>query len=243
LAQSVDVQIVDDSGLPVTGLVAASFPAVNYSRAGSNADQSIALSNLSLITSPWAAGGLKERGQGVYRLDLPDAICAAPGHVRLRGEAGGKHLLCDTIDVGILSDQVPGTYESGTAGQALGRITGAQITTVAPVTQKGVVSLVAGDDYLAADGRALEWTDAGNTWPDLTGAAVAFQVADGELVAPGSVVTPSGPGKKVRVELTAAQTAVLKVRISDYDVRATLASGHKVTLVRSQVKVVDSEAS
>jgi hypothetical protein len=119
-AQSIDVQVVDDAGLAVTGLDAAAFPAVTYSRAGAFADAALALSDLALITSPWAAGGLKERGGGYYRLDLPDAALAAAGRVTLRGEDTGKHLICPVLNVSpavnvqhINSVRVGGT---GTAG-------------------------------------------------------------------------------------------------------------------------------
>ncbi len=99
-SQSVDVQIVDDAGLGVAGLVAATFPAVTYSRAGAFADAGVSLSDLAAIGSAWAAGGLKERGGGYYRLDLPDAVFASAGRVTLRAEAAGKHLICPALDVG-----------------------------------------------------------------------------------------------------------------------------------------------
>src|SRR5579871_5997928 len=73
--QSVDVQVVDDSGIAVSGLVAATFPALTYSVAGANADVVWpALIDLAAITTAWTNGGLKERGGGVYRLDCPNAM-------------------------------------------------------------------------------------------------------------------------------------------------------------------------
>jgi hypothetical protein len=91
-SQSVDVGVYDDAGLPVTGLVANTFPTVKYSRAGANADVTVTLSNLATITTAWADGGLKERGEGVYRLDLPNAVFSVAGVVTLRAEASGKHM-------------------------------------------------------------------------------------------------------------------------------------------------------
>lgn len=99
-SQSIDIQIVDDSGLPVTGLVAATFPTLTYSLAGANADGAFpALSDLALITTAYASGGVKERGNGVYRLDLPNGVFTTAGEVRIRGEATGKHVLAPWIDV------------------------------------------------------------------------------------------------------------------------------------------------
>ena len=135
-----------------------------------------------------------------------------------------------------LTNTVPGTYASGTAGAALGRIGGGQITTTSPVAVSGDVTIVRGDDYNAADGRALDWTDVSAAWPDLTGATIAVTVqttATTTWTKAGSVVTPTGSGKKVRVEPTAADTATFAGGASyPFDVQATLSSGRKVTLLR-----------
>ena len=135
-----------------------------------------------------------------------------------------------------LTNTVPGTYASGTAGAALGRIGSGQVTTTSPVAVSGDVTIVRGDDYNAADGRALDWTDVSAAWPDLTGATIAVTVqttATTTWTKAGSVVTPTGSGKKVRVEPTAADTATFAGGASyPFDVQATLSSGRKVTLLR-----------
>lgn len=123
-SQSIDVQIVDDSGLPVTGLLAATFPALTYSLAGPNVDAGFpALSDLATLTTAWAAGGVKERGGGVYRLDLPNGIFASAGEVKIRGEASGKHVLAPWIDVDPLSaallDEANGVETGVTLRQAI----------------------------------------------------------------------------------------------------------------------------
>lgn len=142
-------------------------------------------------------------------------------------------------DMDPLNNEVPGTYSSGTAGHALGRITAAAITVTSPVASSGTVSIIRGDDYLAADGRALDWTDSGGTWPDLTDATITLTVKGALLAKTGSVVTPTGDGKKVRVALTNSDTASLPIGTWDYDVQATLSSGAVVTLVRSTFTVVE----
>ena len=98
-SQSVDVAVYDNAGLPVTGLVAATFPTVKYSLAGGNADATISLSDLASLGASYSSGGLYERGEGAYRLDLPNAALATAGHVTLRGEAANKRLVCPVIDV------------------------------------------------------------------------------------------------------------------------------------------------
>lgn len=90
---SVEVDVVEDSGLPVSALVAATFPPVYYSTGGASDNIAIALIDLAAITDPWTPGGVIEKTGGGYRLDLPaQAIVAG---LTLRGEASGKHLIAD----------------------------------------------------------------------------------------------------------------------------------------------------
>lgn len=102
ISQTIDVFIGDDVGLPVLNLTHLTFPAVKYSKAGPNADVSLPLVNLAAITTPWAAGGVKERGEGVYRLDLPDAVFSVEAKVTVRGDETDKHLIAAPIEVSIL---------------------------------------------------------------------------------------------------------------------------------------------
>ena len=96
-----EIQIVDDAGLPVTGLVAATMPALNYVLVGANASTAFpTLTDLALITSAYFAGGVKERAGGYYRVDGPSGITANYGQtVRIEGEASGKHVLCESIQI------------------------------------------------------------------------------------------------------------------------------------------------
>jgi hypothetical protein len=97
---SIDILICDDSGLAVAGLVAATFPTLTYSLAGPNADVAFpSLSDLAAITTAYASGGVKERGNGYYRADLPNGALANGGVVCVRGEASGKHVICERIHV------------------------------------------------------------------------------------------------------------------------------------------------
>ncbi len=109
-SQSVQIQVVDDTGLPVTGLVAATLPAIYYWIAGAHAAVAISLSDLSTITTAYSSGGVKEIDSvnlaGFYRLDVPDAALASAGKVKIGGEASGKHVLCDTLDVGYVQVDV-----------------------------------------------------------------------------------------------------------------------------------------
>lgn len=103
---SIDVQIVNDSGIAVTGLLAANWPAVKVIYGANEA--TLVLSDLSDPDDDHADGGVLERsGGGWYRLDLPDApFAAAIGQVVVCGEASGKHVIAPPIQV---KDIVPAT--------------------------------------------------------------------------------------------------------------------------------------
>jgi hypothetical protein len=124
----------------------------------------------------------------------------------------------------------------GSTGARLNLIGSATLIQVAaPVSAEGDVEIVAGDDYFDADARSLEWTEpSSGAWPVLTGATIKFTIQT--LTVTGVVVTATGT-KKVRAELTAAQTATLLAIVSPYDVQANLTNGHKVTLVLGQATV------
>lgn len=97
---SYTVQVVDDGGIGVTGLVAATFPALTIVRSTGAAVAFSALSDLASLASAHADGGVKERGGGFYRLDGPDSIAATPSpDVRIVGEQTGKHVICPPIEV------------------------------------------------------------------------------------------------------------------------------------------------
>jgi hypothetical protein len=102
-SKSITVQIVDDAGLPVTGLNAATFPATKYRKAGAAAEVAISLVDLSTPTSAWTSGGVIASSAGYYRLDLPDAAISTATILTVFGEASGKHLVSAPIDVGASS--------------------------------------------------------------------------------------------------------------------------------------------
>jgi len=153
-----------------------------------------------------------------------------------------------------LENLVPGSYAAGTAGAALGNVPAvkaktdllgvAGVTVSSPVATGGrLLVLVRGDDYLAADGRALEWSS--DDWPDLTGAAVALTARSkttGEvaLSAAGEVTVAGAGSQTVRVELPTAATSLLSAGTArlEFDVQATLAGGSIVTLVLGLVSVL-----
>lgn len=205
---SIDVQIVDDLGVVVTGLVAATFPALSYSRAGANADVSISLIDLATITTAWSSGGVKERGNGYYRLDLPNAAFANAGNVTIRGEASGKHLLAPVLEIG----SVP------TTAQIVSALSAVNITITSPaVAADGDFTVVQGDDYLAVDNRAFLFDLAS---PDLTGFTVTLAIANDttSLSVIGSILNAGLPNQQLRFELTDTNTRSLAFGSWDYQI-------------------------
>ena len=61
---TITVQIVNDSGIAVTGLAYTGWPATSYQIEGANASVSITLSALAAITTAYTSGGVCEIGGG-----------------------------------------------------------------------------------------------------------------------------------------------------------------------------------
>lgn len=99
-SNSVTVEVYDDSGLPVEGLDASTFPDVFYRRAAASTGQ-LALLTLATESAPWTDGGVKEsaEGGGKYRLDLSNFLFTSAGDVTIWGEASGKHMLPVLLEV------------------------------------------------------------------------------------------------------------------------------------------------
>lgn len=148
-----------------------------------------------------------------------------------------------------LESQVPGSYASGTAGHRLGMLGGVKVTVVSPVADTGELTLVRGDAYTSRLGRALTFTDARDTWPDLTDGVVTLEVGDGLIVATGVVVTATGAGKTVRVDVRSSETDLLTQDRYDYNLVVTYPGtgttaadgGDRATLVSAEVVAVDRE--
>jgi hypothetical protein len=178
--------------------------------------------------------GFSDQGQGCYLWHYASWPDGHRGGVKFYSNASPSVTLAfaainpeegENLDVKV-SSRLPANVSSA-------------VTVTGPVAEGGEVEIVKGDDYAAADGRALEWTS--TTWPNLTGATITFRVLqqirdDVLLTKAGSVVTPTGTAK-VRVELTAAETGALSAGGHRFEVVATLSSGRVATLVRDTFTV------
>lgn len=100
LSQSITMRIFDDAGLPVSGLNAAGLPPMKYLVEGANAPVTMVPTDLASAVAAYTARGVWSHGDGAYRFDLPDAVFAAAGRVMIIGEASGKRVQVDPIQVG-----------------------------------------------------------------------------------------------------------------------------------------------
>ena len=154
------------------------------------------------------------------------------------GVNGGGVVFADMADSDAadpLANLVPGTYEEGTAGYALGTelenlsgqigaLGGLPITVVSPVSAAGNITIVRGDCYHAAEARALTRTSTG--WVNLSGWTLELVLQDQTFPA---TFTAVGGSQTVSVDLAVADTLGLTAGGSSFVVRAFKTSGGAVT--------------
>jgi hypothetical protein len=117
----------------------------------------------------------------------------------------------------------------------VGRLGSATVRLVSPLTPDGgLITILRGDDYHAADRQVYEWTEEAAGWPVLTDASIELRLNEGGPVIAGSVLVDTGSEKKVRVEITRAQSLTAQSGI--FRLVAILhPSGREVTLKRGKV--------
>jgi hypothetical protein len=117
----------------------------------------------------------------------------------------------------------------------VGRLGSATVRLVSPLTPDGgLITILRGDDYHAADRQVYEWIEEAAGWPVLTGASIELRLNEGGPVIAGSVLVDTGSEKKVRVEITRAQS--LTAQSGVFRLVAILhPSGREVTLKRGKV--------
>lgn len=82
----------------------------------------------------------------------------------------------------------------------------AVITVVSPVASGGNISIIAGDSYKAADGRALSWSS--TSWFDLTNQTLAFTCGDVALVPTFTGTYPAA--QTVSLDMASSDTTAIK---------------------------------
>lgn len=130
---------------------------------------------------------------------------------------------------------LPGSYGAGTAGFYIGTdipaiklktdlIVANDITVQSPVSADGTtITIIAGDSYKAADGRAITITS--SDWPSLIGATVTLRLA-GLFNYTFTVASATS----VTRDFTSAETQILSARTYDFVLHAVLSDGDALTL-------------
>jgi hypothetical protein len=138
---------------------------------------------------------------------------------------------------------LPGSYTGSQAGAILpaiktktDTISAGAMYVSSPVLTNGRITLVKGDDYKNADGRALFATTTFSNAPSLTGGGVTFKIKNGT-----AVTTKSGTitgASACYVEMGTADTDALAVGDYAYDLEAALSNGDIVTLAQGTLTVI-----
>lgn len=144
------------------------------------------------------------------------------------------------------STTLPGSYTGSTAGFIIGTMRAATFAVQFPIiSDDNSFEMVIGDDYYAADGRNLSFS-IGAT-PSLSGATVRFKI---QLTEDDAGYTTSNTYTSTTGTVSGSSTQVMSFDVPgtttddmsegwhDYEVEATLSSGHVTTLVRGRVNAL-----
>lgn len=226
-----------DSAATATALAAlvttVGVAGAGLTEAGGTGDH---LTGISVTVEDVTVGGFTQAALAELVTDDTGLTSATDGSVAkiAQGAAGGNVTVeAFTGDAATQLDAMQGSLTA--IGGAV------EVTVASVVAENGDITITRGDDYAAADGRALTWTGtSADIWPDLTDATIAFkaELEAYEISATGAVVTPTGT-QVVRVELADTDTSSLADAATErqwkYDLQATLSSNRVITLARGQL--------
>lgn len=168
-----------------------------------------------------------ERGNGWYTLSLTASHTDTLGDLAFHITGSGA----DPSD--FVNHVVAFDFTSATLGLgALG------VTVTSPVASDGTLTIVQGDDYLAADGASIDFSFTGLTYSLVGASSVKLTLRHRNT---GTITTVTGSvlgASSCRFEPTATVTDALTVGEYDYDVQAVLANTHVRTPLRGRAQVL-----
>lgn len=232
------VEIFDDSGLPVTGLLAATFPTVLWRKSrGSSNELDLPLSDLPSATTAWSDGGVFPIGQGRYRIDLSNSLFTTADTVTVWAEASGKHMMPLVFEV---EDPACATSDEVAAIPAEVAALISPLTFTKPPTSftppSFDVTLKHGTDYVSATGRLTSFTIGGIPTPT----AVRWDFKQGRTVKYSFTAdfSASGSGWLISCPLTRDQLDTVAngnyshsfMSTHSGDTEQEIASGHVVVV-------------
>lgn len=168
---------------------------------------------------------IADNGQIATDADL-NAIAAVRDAVALaRGEIADVSDRIGAPATGTISEVVD-AVKADTSAIRTGPFADIKFQQWSPVAPDGgIISLIIGDSYTVTDDRPLEWTS--DAWPSLVGALVNFSCGAVNLQA--QIVEADGT-KRVRVNLSSADSRRLPLSPNRFKLTATFNSGDVVTL-------------
>lgn len=196
------------------------------------------------VTAPVTVGTNQDKtGYGLSAAAVQAVWDALTSALTTTGSIGKR--LADFVDVAVSSRASAADY-TATRAAKLDTIGGANVIVTAPVATSGNITIVRGDDYMAADGRALAWTDSAGSWPNLTGATIKLSISayGGVVDITATCLNPGTAHQQVTADMTAAQSRRLSGSPLRFDVQATLQTSSRViTLVQGLALVSDDVAT
>lgn len=205
------IALVADLGVGQTGLGTVGYMLVN---GDGSTFQTRTTSGVSEVSA----------GTGIYKVELGTGVFSAAFDGYVLWDTGGGSPVYATEDVQMVSAPPAGTDYTAARAAKLDLLGAGSTSIASPVASNLNIIAYQGDDYKAADGRALAWT--GTNWPTLTGATISFQLHRGPLTKAGSVLSAT----QAQVELTHTDLATLTIGTDTYALIATLSDTSVVTL-------------
>lgn len=264
--QSTVIRILSTSTqLPDESITFESAGLALWYRRDGETKTAITPATLSALDAAHSDGGVLHIDDGYYRIDLPDAAVAdGASEVLIGGTVTGGVVLGNSHPlVGYNPDAVyAGTPPTAAAIRAeidnsstqlaaiaanTSLISVGNVTVVSPLSADGqTISLVRGDSYKDAQGRAFAFTS--SDWPDLTEATLVFTAKKGSSTITGTVIKSDvgGSSQTIKVELSSTATAAAAVALPAnpyrWDVQATI-DGETITIIPNGTLLVAEDYS
>lgn len=173
----------------------------------------------SAYSAPPSIGGLATEANATAN---KEAVVAAMADIEI--DTSGLSVEVDLSDITDLLTPIETRLDAIGAGA---------VTVLSPVTADGDLTICAGDDYLAADGRDVRFSIPTANLPTLAGGSVKLKARSFTWTA--ARITSDHDAWLVSFDLTAEQT--VHASPSGFELEATTADGHVVTLSTGTLKV------
>lgn len=205
-----------------------------------------ALAGVDTSTSMASAGFDRTlHGLKPIRVELNTVPTAAENTDSLLDELLAGHTVSGSVAAAItasgsaadpLTNQVPGNYAGGTAGDALGRLGHGNVRLVAPVSlpDGNIAQIIAGDAYTLANGRSLSWTSGDWSTLGLTGGGVTVTL---------NARAKDSPELLWEIAMTVVSATIVRAELSSADTAKLTRPGTRQYLFSIEATLADTDDS